>query len=177
MERKLKRWFVRQFLPSRSHAWPARESVKAVAVAVFGFGIVFVLGGECVERPVVGCVFDGGHVLAECVAVDVVRASVCHRVTGHVVDGDGVLVGFGLVVALVDDFTEYEGIDIEGELLGLCAFLCRLVRTNRDDTGCYKNNKTFNYVEWSVGKQDIAVHPHQLDNSLHFQSIHIQDIE
>ena len=87
-----------------------------------------VLGGESVERPVVGCVLDGGHVFTECVAVDVVRAGTGHQVFSHVVDGNGVLVGCRVLVALVGDVDESGGIDVEGELVGLCAFLCCLSR-------------------------------------------------
>ncbi|SIR89799.1 hypothetical protein SAMN05421858_4453 [Haladaptatus litoreus] len=36
------------------------------------------------------------------------------------------LVGCGVLVALVGDSEESGGIDVEGELFGLCAFLCRL---------------------------------------------------
>ncbi len=62
MDKKgLKRWLVRQFLPSRSYIRPAREVTETITVAVFGFGLVFV-GGEGVEGPVVGRVFDGSHV-------------------------------------------------------------------------------------------------------------------
>ncbi len=60
--------------------------------------------GESVKRPVVDCVFDGGHVFAEGVPVDVMRAGAGHQFVGHVVDGDGVLVLCGVLVALVGDF-------------------------------------------------------------------------
>ncbi|WP_458208857.1 hypothetical protein [Haladaptatus sp. NG-SE-30] len=55
------------------------------------------------------------------------RARAGQQFLGHVVDGDGVLVGCGVLVALVGDFNESGGIDVEGKLFGLCAFLCRLV--------------------------------------------------
>ena len=75
---------------------------------------------EGVERPVVGCVFDGGHVFTEGVPVDVMRARAGHQFFSHIVDGDSVLVVCGILVALVGDFDESGGIDIEGEefLLG-----------------------------------------------------------
>jgi hypothetical protein len=63
-EKQLKQWLVRQFRSSCSHAWPAREVIGAVTVAVFGFGIVVVLGGEGVECSSVGWILDGSHVLA-----------------------------------------------------------------------------------------------------------------
>ncbi len=94
---------VRQFLLSRSHARPAREITEAVAVTIVWFDIVLVLRRERIECPVVGCVFDGGHVLAEGVAVDVVRTRAGHQFVSHVVDGDCVLVGCGVLVALVGD--------------------------------------------------------------------------
>ncbi|WP_435159077.1 hypothetical protein [Haladaptatus sp. DFWS20] len=50
-----------------------------------------------------------------------------HQFMRHVVDGDCVLVDCGVLVALVGDLDESGGIDVEGELVGLCAFLCRLV--------------------------------------------------
>ena len=125
-KKELKWWLVRQFFTTRSHAWPAREITEAVTVAVFGFGLV-VFGRESVERPVVGCVFDGGHVLAECVSVDVVRARAGHQFVSHVVDGDGVLVVCRVLVALVGDLDHSGSIDVEGKLVGLCAVLCRLV--------------------------------------------------
>jgi hypothetical protein len=52
--------------------------------------------------------------------VDVVRARAGHQFLGHVVDGDCVLVVCGVLVALVGDFDHSVGIDIEGELIGLC---------------------------------------------------------
>ena len=54
---------------------------------------------ECVEGPVVGCVLDGGHVFADGVAVDVMRTRTGHQFLGHVVDGDGVLVVCGVLLA------------------------------------------------------------------------------
>ena len=72
-------WLVRQFCPFRSHAWPARETTEAVTVTVVGFDIVVVLGRERVECAVVGCVFDGGHVLAVGVPLDVVWARAGHQ--------------------------------------------------------------------------------------------------
>ncbi|KZN22529.1 hypothetical protein A4G99_18840 [Haladaptatus sp. R4] len=60
------------------------------------------------------------------IAVDVVRARTGHQFLGHVVDGDCVLVVYRLVMALVGDSEESRGIDVEGKLVGLCAFLCRL---------------------------------------------------
>ncbi|WP_217694346.1 hypothetical protein, partial [Haladaptatus litoreus] len=67
------------------------------------------------------------HVFAEGVAVNMVWARAGHQVLGHVVDGDSVLVVCGILVALIGDFCESGGIDVEGELFGLCALLCRLV--------------------------------------------------
>ncbi|SIR62658.1 hypothetical protein SAMN05421858_2980 [Haladaptatus litoreus] len=64
---------------------------ETVTVAVVWFSIVFALGGECVECPMVSCGFDGGHVFAEGVAVNMVWARAGHQVLGHVVDGDSVL--------------------------------------------------------------------------------------
>jgi hypothetical protein len=118
---------VRQYLAAFSHALPAGEPVEAVAAIVLWFGIVVVLRRERLERPIVGCVFDGDHVFAEGVAVDVMQAHTCHQFFGHIVDGDKVLVFCGVLVALVSDFNESRGIDVEGEPLSLCAFLCRLV--------------------------------------------------
>ncbi|KZN22531.1 hypothetical protein A4G99_18850 [Haladaptatus sp. R4] len=43
---------------------------------------------------------------ADGVPVDVMRARAGHQFLGHVVDGDGVLVGCGLVVAFVGDSEE-----------------------------------------------------------------------
>ena len=100
MEKRLNRWLVRQFLPPRSYAWPAREAIEAATVAVVWFGLVVVVRWERIERPVVDCSFDGGHVLAERITVDVMRACASHQFLGHIV---------------------------EGELFGLCAVLCRLV--------------------------------------------------
>ncbi|ODR79860.1 hypothetical protein BG842_04940 [Haladaptatus sp. W1] len=65
--------------------------------------------------------------LAEGVPMDVVRAHAGHQFFRDVIDGNSVLVGCGLVVALVADVNESGGIDVEGELVGLCALLCRLV--------------------------------------------------
>jgi hypothetical protein len=116
-------------------------------------------------------------VFAESSPVDMMRAGAGHQFTSHVADGDCVLVVFGILVALVGDFNESGDIDVVDKLFGLCAFLCRLVRTNRDDAESHKNDKTFNYVESSTGRRDIAVFSHQSYNSLHFQSTHTQDIE
>ncbi len=76
-------------------------SVRATYTLVF-----VVLGGERLERPVVGCVFDSGHVFAEGIAVDVVRARTGHQFVGHVVNGDHVLV---VCRVLVGDLDESEG--------------------------------------------------------------------
>ncbi|ODR79402.1 hypothetical protein BG842_06950 [Haladaptatus sp. W1] len=65
--------------------------------------------------------------LADGIAVDLVRADAGHQVFGHVVDGNSVLVGCGVLVALVGDVNESGGIDVEGELVGLCALLYCLV--------------------------------------------------
>ena len=65
---------------------------------------------ECVKRPVVGCMFDGGHVFAEGVAVDVMRARAGHQFLSHVVDGDNVLVICRVLVALGGDADESESI-------------------------------------------------------------------
>ncbi len=50
-KKELKQWLVRQFLPSRSHARPAGESVEAVAVTVFGFGLVSSSEGKASSVP------------------------------------------------------------------------------------------------------------------------------
>ncbi len=76
-------------------------SVRATDTLVF-----VVLGGERRERPVVGCVFDGGHVLADGIAVNVMRTRTGHQFVGHVVDGDNVVVFSGVLVAFVDDLGE-----------------------------------------------------------------------
>ena len=55
-----------------------------------------------------------------------VRTRARHQFLGHVVDGDCVLVRFGVLVALVSDVDESGGIDVEGKLFGLCTVLCRL---------------------------------------------------
>jgi hypothetical protein len=75
----------------------------------------------------VHCVLDGSQVFAEGISMDVVRARAGHQFLGHVVDGDCVLVVCGLVVALVGDFDESRGINVEGELFGLCALVCCFV--------------------------------------------------
>ncbi len=81
-----------------------------------------VVRGECVECSLFGCVFDGGHVFADSVAVDVVRARAGHQFVGYVVDGDCVLVGCGLVVALVGDVDESGGISKKN--CSACARFC-----------------------------------------------------
>ena len=86
-----------------------------------------VLRRERLERPVVSRGCDGGHVFAKGVPVDVVRARTSHQFLDYVVDGDSVLVGCGVLVALVGDANESGGIDVEDKLFGLCAFRCRLV--------------------------------------------------
>jgi hypothetical protein len=53
--------------------------------------------------------------LAECVAVDVVRARAGHQFLGYVVDGDSVLVVCGVLVALVGDGDEFGDIDVAKE--------------------------------------------------------------
>ncbi len=91
-----------------------RTTVLTRPVGVIDVAVRVVAGGratemsvvrwECVERPVIGCVFDGGHMLAERVSVDVMRARAGHQVVGHVdLSGD---------------------INIVGELFGLCARFC-----------------------------------------------------
>jgi hypothetical protein len=128
-KKRLKRWLIRQFLPSRSHARPAREATETVTIAVLWLGVVFaVLRWECLERPIVSRGFDGGHVFAEGVPVDVVRAGTSHQFVGHVVDGDHVLVFSGILVTLVGHFDHSGGFNTEAELFPLRAFLCRLVR-------------------------------------------------
>jgi hypothetical protein len=62
------------------------------------------------------------------------RTRAGQQFVGHVVDGDGVVVGCGLVVALVGDVDESGGIDVEGKLVGLCAFLCCLGSVVPDST-------------------------------------------
>ncbi len=102
---RLKRWLVRQFFATRTNARPAREAPEAVTVAIVWVGIVFaVLRREGVERPIVNCVLDCGHVLAESSPVDVIRTRTGHQFVGHVIDGDCVLVVCGVLVALVGDF-------------------------------------------------------------------------
>ena len=65
----------------------ARTGSHRGPLAVFGFGlVVVVLGGEGVERPVVRRVLIGSHVLAESVAVDVVRTRTGYQFVGYVVD-------------------------------------------------------------------------------------------
>jgi hypothetical protein len=98
-----------QFLPPCLHTWPAREPVEASTVTVFGFGLGVVLRWEGFECPVVGCGFDGGHVFAEGVPMDVMRAGAGHQFVGHVVDGHGVLVVCRVLVALVGDFDQSQG--------------------------------------------------------------------
>ncbi|WP_231190104.1 hypothetical protein [Haladaptatus sp. DYF46] len=117
----------------------------AITGALCRFSVVFVrliLRREGVGRPVVGCVFDGGHVFADSVAVDVVRARTGHQFAGHVVDGDGVLVVFRVLVALVGAFNESGGIDVERELFGLCAFLCRLDTSKTADVVKYNKGSS-----------------------------------
>ncbi len=55
------------------------------------------------------------------------RTRTGHQFAGHVVDGDGVLVLSGVVVALVGDVDHSGGLNIVGELFPLRALLCRLV--------------------------------------------------
>jgi hypothetical protein len=61
---------------------------ETITVAVFGFDLVSVVRGEYIERPVIGCIFESGYMLAGDVAVNIVRAGAGHQVFGHVVDGD-----------------------------------------------------------------------------------------
>jgi hypothetical protein len=110
---------VRQFFSSRSHARPAWEAIETVTVAVYGFGLVVVLGRECIDCSIVGCGFDSSHVCAERVAVEVVRTRAGHQFLSRVVDGDSVLVVFGVLVALVGDVDESGSIDVEGESFDL----------------------------------------------------------
>ncbi|WP_264783183.1 hypothetical protein [Haladaptatus sp. T7] len=121
------RRLIQQLLATRTNAWPTREVVEAVAVTVLWFRVIVVLRREGIECAVVGCVVDGGHVFADGVPVDVMRTGTRHQLVGHVVDGDCVLMLFGVLVALVGDFNESRGINVEGKLFGLCAFLCRLI--------------------------------------------------
>ena len=60
----------------------------------------------------------------EGVPVNVMRTCTGHQFVGHVVDGDCVLVGCGVLVALIGDFDLSGGIDVERELFPLGAFLC-----------------------------------------------------
>lgn len=46
------------------------------------------------------------HVFAEGIAVGVVRARTGHQFVSHAIDGDGVLVGYGILVAFGGDFNE-----------------------------------------------------------------------
>jgi hypothetical protein len=71
-------------------------------------------------------IHGGKLVFAVGASVNVMQAGAGHSFLGHVVDGDCVLVVCGVLVALVGDFNESGGIDIEGKLVGLCAFLCHL---------------------------------------------------
>ncbi|ODR79863.1 hypothetical protein BG842_04965 [Haladaptatus sp. W1] len=57
---------------------------------------------------------------ADSVSVDVVQASARYRVFGHVVDGDGVLLGCGVLVTFISDADKSRGIDIGEEVFGLC---------------------------------------------------------
>ncbi|MCO8256542.1 hypothetical protein NKF26_22245 [Haladaptatus sp. AB618] len=100
-------------------ARPAREATEAVTVALCRFSVVFVLRWEGLECPAVGCIFDGGYVFAKGVPVNVVRARTGHQFVGHIVAGGGVLVGCGVLVALVGDFDESGGIDVEGKSFDL----------------------------------------------------------
>jgi hypothetical protein len=45
-------------------------------------------------------------VFAELVAVDMVRTRAGHQVASHIADGDDVLMAYGRLVALIDDFIE-----------------------------------------------------------------------
>ncbi len=125
MNKKLKRGLVVQFRLSRLHARPAGEVIKAIAVTVFWFGIVFGLREESLERPIVSCGFDGSHVLTEGAPMDVVRARASHRIARHVIQRNNVLVLSGVLVALVGDVDESGGIDVEGKLFPVCASLAR----------------------------------------------------
>ncbi len=166
-EKQLKWWLVRQFFPSCSHARPAREATEALTVTVCWFGIVFVLGGERIERPV-SCVFDGGHVFAEGVAMDVVRTRTGHQFLGHVVDEDCVLVVCGVLVALVGDFDKSGGIDVEGKLFGLCALLCRHSRDHGLQRAgeCYLRQCIVRYANFRIKCLSIRLsRPHSVYTS------------
>ncbi len=75
-----------QFLPTRFYALLAREAAEAITITLCRLTLVLVLlvirRGEGLERPVLGCVLDGGHVLAErtsvtwCRQVQVIRPMV-----------------------------------------------------------------------------------------------------
>jgi hypothetical protein len=70
-------------------------------------------------------------VRGEGAAVDVVQARAGHQALGYVIDGDCVG-GQWLVAALVGDFDHSGDIDVEGEVFGLCAVLCRRDRAKFD---------------------------------------------
>lgn len=47
---------------------------------------------ECVKRPVISCGFNGSHVFADGVAVNVVRAGAGHQFLGYIVGANNLLV-------------------------------------------------------------------------------------
>lgn len=87
---------------------------------------------ECVKRPAVGCVLDGGHVLAEGVPVDVVRAGASHEFFSHVVQRDDVLVACGILVALVSDI-DISVASMSRENCSACTHFCA-VSSERTET-------------------------------------------
>jgi hypothetical protein len=105
------------------HARPAREIIEVVTVAVFWFGIAFVLRWERRQRAVVRRAFDGSHVLAERAPVNMVRTGARHRVIGYVVQREDIVVLCGVLVALVGDVDE-SGASMPKENCSACARLC-----------------------------------------------------
>ncbi|ODR79246.1 hypothetical protein BG842_15640 [Haladaptatus sp. W1] len=69
-----------------------------------------VLQPKYYKRAVVSRNLDSGHVFADSVAVDVVRADAGHQFVGHIVGGDCVLVVRGILVVLVSNVDESGGI-------------------------------------------------------------------
>ncbi len=104
--------------------------VAVLVVASVRATDTLVLRWECVEHPVIRRVFDGGHMFAKGVAVDVMRARAGHQFLGHVVDGEGVLVGCGVLVALVGDFTN-PGVSTSKASYSACARFCAVSSASR----------------------------------------------
>jgi hypothetical protein len=90
-------------------------AVRVVASVRATDTLILVFRWERRQSVVVRRGFDGGHVLAEGASVNVVRAGAGHQFVSHVVDGDSVLVGCGILVALIGDLDESGDIDVEGD--------------------------------------------------------------